>query len=167
MPKNLFQTVIFTIMMVIVMVYAMICYNMALGMGAMDSSIFAKAFGEMIIMCPIAFILDFFVVSKIAFYKAAKLVNIGEEHPFHMVIAISFVSVICMCPLMSFAATILFKQDMVSAHGLIATWLQTTALNFPVAMAWQFCYAGPFVRFVFGLIFREKEVASDAIPEAE
>ena len=121
MPKNLFQTVIFTIMMVIVMVYAMICYNMALGMGAMDSSIFAKAFGEMIIMCP----------------------------------------------LMSFAATILFKQDMVSAHGLIATWLQTTALNFPVAMAWQFCYAGPFVRFVFGLIFREKEVASDAIPEAE
>lgn len=30
MPKNKFQEVIFTIMMVLVMVYAMICYNIAL-----------------------------------------------------------------------------------------------------------------------------------------
>ena len=30
MPKNKFQEVIFTIMMVFVMVYAMICYNISL-----------------------------------------------------------------------------------------------------------------------------------------
>lgn len=33
MPKNKFQEVIFTIMMVFVMVYAMICYNISLNMG--------------------------------------------------------------------------------------------------------------------------------------
>ena len=33
MPKNKFQEVIFTIMMVLVMVYAMICYNIALATG--------------------------------------------------------------------------------------------------------------------------------------
>jgi len=33
MPKNLFQEIIFTIIMVIVMVYAMICYNIALSTG--------------------------------------------------------------------------------------------------------------------------------------
>lgn len=165
MPKNLFQSVILTIMMVIVMVYAMICYNVALGMGVMNTAVFTKGLPEMIIMCPIAFILDFFVVSKIAFAKAAKLVNLGEEHPFHMVIAISFVSVICMCPMMSFVATLLFKQTAVAANGFIATWLQTTVLNFPMAMAWQFCYCGPFVRWIFGLIFREREVEEELVTE--
>lgn len=30
MPKNLFQEIVFTVMMVFVMVYAMICYNCCL-----------------------------------------------------------------------------------------------------------------------------------------
>ena len=29
MPKNLFQEIVFTVIMVFVMVYAMICYNIA------------------------------------------------------------------------------------------------------------------------------------------
>ena len=33
MPKNKFQEVIFTIIMVFVMVYAMICYNIVLNTG--------------------------------------------------------------------------------------------------------------------------------------
>lgn len=35
MPKNLFQEIVFTVMMVFVMVYAMICYNIALNIGGM------------------------------------------------------------------------------------------------------------------------------------
>jgi hypothetical protein len=27
--------------------------------------------------------------------------------------------------------------------------------NFPMAFFWQIFYAGPFVRFIFGLLFRE------------
>ena len=60
MPKNKFQEVIFTIMMVFVMVYAMICYNISLNMGGMSNEVFLAAFHELIIMGPIAFVLDFF-----------------------------------------------------------------------------------------------------------
>lgn len=159
MPKNTFQEVVFTILMVIVMVYAMICYNIALNTGGMTNSVFLAAFHELIIMGPIAFILDFFIVGKIAKAKAFKIVDIKKDNPFHLVLAISFVSVILMCPLMSLAATILFKN---AGNQIIAVWLQTTALNFPMALCWQIFFAGPAVRFIFGHIFKEKKV-----PEAE
>ena len=42
MPKNKFQEVIFTIMMVFVMVYAMICYNISLNMGGMSNYDYVK-----------------------------------------------------------------------------------------------------------------------------
>ena len=63
MPKNKFQEVIFTIIMVFFMVYAMICYNIALNIGGMSNEVFLAAFHELVIMGPIAFILDFFIVS--------------------------------------------------------------------------------------------------------
>lgn len=60
MPKTKFQEVIFTIMMVFVMVYAMICYNIALNIGGMSNKVFLAAFHELVIMGPIAFVIDFF-----------------------------------------------------------------------------------------------------------
>ena len=136
MPKNKFQEVIFTIIMVFFMVYAMICYNISLNIGGMSNEVFLSAFHELIIMGPIAFILDFFIVSKLAF----------------------------MCPMMSLAATILFKN---AGSQFIAVWLQTTAMNFPVAFFWQLIYAGPIVRFIFRHIFRENERVQEAAVSAE
>ena len=40
MPKTKLQEVVFTILMVFVMVYAMICYNNALNMGGMSNIVF-------------------------------------------------------------------------------------------------------------------------------
>ena len=82
MPKNKFQEVIFTIMMVFVMVYAMICYNISLNMGGMSNYFFLAAFHELIIMGPIAFILDFFLVGPIAKKKAFMIVNPQKDNPF-------------------------------------------------------------------------------------
>ena len=152
MPKNLFQEIVFTVLMVFVMVYAMICYNIALNMGGMSNAVFLKAFHELVIMAPIAFVLDFFAVGKIAKKKAFSIVDVRKDNPFHLVLAISVISVIFMCPLMSLAATLLF-----------AVWLETTAMNFPMALCWQLFFAGPIVRFVFGLIFREREQKSGAV----
>ncbi len=154
MPKTKFQEIIFTIMMVFVMVYAMICYNIALNTGGMDNTVFLSAFHEFVIMAPIAFILDFFFVGHFAKKAAFRIVDPEKENPFHLVVVISVVSVAWMCPLMSLAATILFKE---AGSQFIAVWLQTAALNFPVAFFWQMLYAGPFVRFLFRQIFREKE----------
>lgn len=40
MPKTKFQDFIFTIIMVVVMVYAMVCYNIAFDKGAMSAVFF-------------------------------------------------------------------------------------------------------------------------------
>ena len=48
MPKTKLQEVVFTILMVFVMVYAMICYNIALNMGGMSNIVFLNAFHETI-----------------------------------------------------------------------------------------------------------------------
>ncbi len=154
MPKTKFQDVIFTIIMVFVMVYAMICYNIALNMGGMNNTVFLSAFHELVIMAPVAFILDFFFVGKMAKRTAFRLVDPRKENPFHLVLAISAVSVMWMCPLMSLVAVLLFKD---AGANIVSVWLQTVAMNFPMAFFWQICYAGPFVRFVFRLIFRESD----------
>ena len=154
MPKNKFQEVIFTLIMVFFMVYAMICYNISLNTGSMTNRVFLDAFHELVIMGPIAFILDFFIVSKLAFGCAMRMVDFKNCHPFSKILAISVPSVAFMCPLMSLAATILFKD---AGNQFVAVWLQTTAFNFPMAFFWQLIYAGPIVRFIFRHIFPEKE----------
>lgn len=45
-----------------------------------------------------------------------------------------------------FVATLAFKRP--PAGELVATWLQTVALNFPMALLWQLFVAGPAVRAV-------------------
>lgn len=110
MPKTKFQEVIFTIIMVFFMVYAMICYNTALNIGEMKNEVFLSAFKELSFMGPIAFILDFFIIGHIAKKLAFKIVNPAKDNPFFLVLAISAISVIFMCPLMSLAATLIFKM---------------------------------------------------------
>ena len=90
MPKNKFQEVIFTIIMVFFMVYAMICYNIVLNTGAMTNQVFLSAFHELTFMGPIAFVLDFFIVSKLAFACANRMVDFRSCHPFSMILAIPF-----------------------------------------------------------------------------
>lgn len=55
MPKTKFQNVIFTLLMAFAMVYAMICYNIAINRGGMMNEVFMLAFHEVIIMWPVAF----------------------------------------------------------------------------------------------------------------
>lgn len=158
MPRTKFEDFIFTILMVFVMVYAMICYNIVLNTGSMTYSVFLSAFHELVIMAPIAFVFDFFFVGHMAKKTAFRLVNPEKENPFHLVLAISAVSVMWMCPLMSLAATLLFKN---AGTNLIPVWLQTIALNFPMAFFWQLCYAGPLVRFIFRLLFKQTNPGAD------
>lgn len=151
MPKTKFQEVIFTILMVFVMVYAMICYNISLNIGGMANHVFLDAFHELVIMGPVAFILDFFLYGSLSKKLAFRIVNPAEDKPIMMILAISSITVCLMCPSMSLAATLLFKN---AGTEIIAVWLQTTALNFPMAFFWQIFFAGPLVRKIFGAIFK-------------
>lgn len=153
MPKTKFQDFIFTIIMVIVMVYAMICYNISLEMGGMTNDIFVMAFSELPIMGPIAFVLDFFLVGFLSKKITFRIFNPQRDNVFLIVLGISATSVLFMCPLMSLAATILFKN---AGQQFVAVWFQTTALNFPMALLWQLFFAGPIVRAIFKCLFRKQ-----------
>ena len=152
MPKTLFQNVIFTLMMSFLMVYVMICYNICLNVGGMSNEVFLMAFGE----------LEFAFVDKLAHMLAFRIVT-PQDRPIFITLAISSMIVCIMCPCMSLVATILFKN---AGSNVIATWCQTTFMNFPVAFFWQIFYCGPFIRLIFRKMFPEKEnVAASAVTE--
>ncbi len=153
MPKTKFQDFIFTIIMVIVMVYAMVCYNISINIGGMSNKVFIMALGELPIMAAIAFLLEFLLIGHITKKIAFNMVNPKETKPILMIIIISSLTVCFMCPLMSFFATVLFNYS--GIENLLANWLEITVKNFPMALCWQIFYAGPFVRFIFRKIFKE------------
>ena len=146
MPKTRLQSFIFTLMMALAMVYTLICYNIALKDGALTNGVFALAFEELLIMWPLAVILEMTVAERLAHKLAFRLITPGEDKPLLILLTLSTMIVCVMCPLMSLAAVVLF-----SAHDsqLIALWLETTVRNFPMALGWQIFAAGPLVRLVF------------------
>lgn len=153
MPKTKLQDAIFTIMMVIVMVYAMVVFNISIDKGGLTNEVFILALGELLIMGIIGFILEILIAGPMTRKLAFRLVTPGEDKMIAVILVISSITVCFMCPMMSFVATVLFK----GADGqLLAKWLQTTALNFPVALCWQIFFAGPFVRLIFRCMFPEK-----------
>lgn len=151
LPQNKFQDVIFTIFMAFVMVYAMICYNIALNVGGLQNFVFLAAFNEIIIMWPIAIALELLFVGRLAQKLAFRFVTPGKDPMIMIILGISAMSVCLMCPLMSLVATLLFKD---AGSEFIAVWIQTTAFNFPMALCWQIFFAGPLVRNVFGFFVR-------------
>ncbi len=151
LPQNKFQDVIFTVFMAFVMVYAMICYNISLNVGGMQNFVFIAAFKEMLIMWPIAVVLELLFVGKLAQILAFRFVTPGKDPMIMIILAISAMSVCLMCPLMSLAATLLFKN---AGAEFIAVWFQTTAMNFPMALCWQIFFAGPLVRNIFGFVVK-------------
>ena len=152
MPKTKFQNVIFTLLMAFAMVYAMICYNIAITRGGMMNEVFMLAVHEVMIMWPVAFVLEMFVVERLAKMLAFRLVS-PDDKPIFILLAISSMIVCLMCPMMSLVATILFQNP---GKEIIALWFQTTVLNFPMALCWQIFFAGPLVRLIFRTIFRAK-----------
>lgn len=158
MPKNKFQDVIFTIIMATIMVYGMVVYNVALNTGGVTGETFLLALHELPIMVPIAFILEFFIVGKLARFLAFQVMK-PTDRPQFITYAISICICCIMCPLMSLVATILFKDT-----KTFGTWVQTWGMNFPMALLYQMFYCGPFVRLIFRAIFREKKTADQSLP---
>ena len=161
MPKNKFQDVVYTIIMATIMVYGMVVYNVALNMGGVSGATFIAALHELPIMVPIAFILEFFIVGKIAKALAFTVIR-PTDRPQFITYAISICICCIMCPIMSLVATILFKDT-----KTFGTWVHTWAMNFPMALLYQLFYCGPFVRLIFRSIFREKKEQNTSAAKSE
>lgn len=149
MPKTKFQNIVFTIIMATIMVYGMIVYNVALNTGGVTNATFGMALHEMPIMVPVAFILEFFVVEKLATKLAFTVVR-PTDRPQIITYAISTMIVCIMCPTMSLIATLLFKEPS------LGTWVQTFGCNMPMALIWQLLFCGPLARLIFRTLFRRQ-----------
>lgn len=149
MPKTLFQKIVFTAVMACVMVYGMIVYNVALNTGGVTNATFVMALHEMPIMVPVAFVLEFFAVEKLA-AKLTFMFMTPADRPQFITYAMSLMIVCIMCPVMSLVAVLLFKEPS------FGTWVQTFGCNFPMALCWQMFYCGPFCRFIFRRLFRKQ-----------
>ena len=150
MPKTLPEKIIFTIIMAAIMVYGMIVDNVALATGGVTNATFGMALHEMPIMVPVAFVLEFFVVEKLATALAFTFMK-PTDRPQFITYAISLMIVCIMCPVMSLVATLLFKEPS------FGTWVHTWGCNMPMALCWQMLYCGPLSRAIFRLLFRRSE----------
>ncbi len=154
MPKTKFQDFVFSIIMVIVMIYAMVCYNISIALKGLNNHVFLEALKELPLMGIIAFLLEFILIGKIVKKITFKLVDPNKTAPIYISIIISALTVSFMCPIMSFLATVLFNYS--GIENVISTWLQAFVISFPMALCWQIFYAGPLVRFIFRLIFKNQ-----------
>ena len=111
-----------------------------------------------------AFVLDFFLYGHLSKWIAFRTIDPKSSQPILIVLTISAVTVCLMCPTMSLAATLLIKQP--DWSNLVVTWMETTVMNFPMALCWQLFLAGPLVRKIFRLIFeRKKAEQPPVVPE--
>lgn len=154
MPQTKFQDVIFTLIMVLFMVYAMVTYNVYLNTGEMSMKLFIMGYKEITIMMVIAFIAEFFLIGKLTKYFTFKTLDVKKTQPIFITLMISALTVCFMCPLMSLIATFLFSDF--SWDVFLVLWLKTVIMNFPMAFFYQIFFVGPIVRKIFRTIFKVK-----------
>ena len=154
MPETKFQDFVYTLIMAFLMVYVMVCYNISIHTGGLSNFVFIEAFKELPFMWIVAIILEFFLIGKIAHKLTFKVLDPKKTPSIIISYGISIVIVSFMCPIMSLIATIFINKP--SLDIFISSWLQSMVLSFPMAMFFQLFYAGPFVRFIFNLILKNK-----------
>ena len=138
----------------------MVVYNIALNTGTVDGTTFIAALHELPIMVPVAFILEFFIVGRLARLLAFTVMK-PTDRPQFITYAISICICCIMCPVMSLVAIILFKEP---SFGM---WVKTWAMNFPMAILYQMFYCGPFVRLIFRAIFERKDSRQKEAQQAQ
>jgi len=153
MPATKFQRVVFAFLTVATTVHLFVFYNLAIEMGGMSNQVFIASRGIVAIEFAFAFLLEIFLVGPLSEKLAFRVVNPREDKPYVITTAIICTTIGLMCPMMSFVATILY--DGINAE-FFAHWMQKVVFNFPFAFFTQLFFIQPFVRFLFGIIFRKQ-----------
>ena len=151
MPKTRFQSIVFALLMVILMVVAMEFYNQGLMAGGLSWEAMERSFHEMKFMIPICFVMSYFIADPIASRITTRNMEENSDRILRTVFRAA-VTVSMMCPIMSFWATLIFQKP--GFVNFIPVWLTTVAKNLPMAFFWQIMFCGPLVRFLFRRIFR-------------
>ena len=110
MPKTKFQEAVYGVLMMFFMVLAMELYNTGLRESGLTNAGFLTAFREMAVMFPVCFVMGFFMIDRLAPKIAFRMVTPGVDRPVFVTMVRASVTVAFMCPIMSFWATLIFKQ---------------------------------------------------------
>lgn len=152
MPKTKFQELIFTIIMVVTMVYCMTVYNMVLEFG-FSYVTFLNALLGMWPEVVGAFIAQRYIVGPIVQKKVLSWFKPDINKAIFITIAMAGCTVCLMAPIMTLYVSILH-------HGFVSEipllWLPKLVQNFPFALCIQLFYVGPFVRFTFRILFKKQ-----------
>lgn len=152
MPKTKAQRIVFSLLMAFAMVYGMELYNQALIYGGLKTELFAAPFVDIVPLMVAVIVLETLVGGRIAHRLTFRLLDPTKVPTLLVTVFMGAFTCWSMCPMMSLVATLAFKQP--PAGELVATWIQTVAMNFPMALLWQLFAAGPAVRAVMRLLRR-------------
>lgn len=152
MPKTKFQEVIFTIIMVFVMAYVLVVYNIAIETGGLKYATFRQAILGMWPIYISAFLLEKFIVGRLAKKLAFRIVTPADK-PIFIILTISSFTVCLMAPIMSMVATIIHNGFVIDIPVL---WLTAFVRNFPMALCLQIFFVGPLVRLIFRNLFKNQ-----------
>lgn len=151
MPKTKFQSVIFTILMVFVMVYCMSVYTISLKLGALSDQVFYLAIKEMWLEYVVVFCLIFFVITNTARKLAFKIIEPGSMPPIFTILSIQCFTVCQIVPVITLFATLVHNGV---SQNWFCQWIQLAVICFPMALCTQIFFAGPLVRLIFRTIFK-------------
>lgn len=149
MPKTKVEKIIFGIIMSLFMVYGMEVYNQALLHGGLVNSGFGMDIKELLGLSLVVFVIENLYGGALARKLAFKVVTPGKDREIFVIVAVQIFTVCVMCPSMSMVASIIFKGAL--QHGVryfFAIWVQTIAMNIPMAFVWQLAVCGPLVRAI-------------------
>lgn len=153
MPTTKFQKVVFAFLTVVITVHLFVFYNLAIEMGGMSNQVFIASRKVIAIEFMFAFLLEIFIAGPLSEKLAFRVVNPREDKSYVVTTAIICATVGLMCPMMTFVATILYNGITIE---FLAQWMQKIVFNFPFAFFSQLFFIQPFVRFLFGAIFKEQ-----------
>ena len=153
MPKTKFQSIIFSILMVFVMVYIMTIYTISLKFGSLNYEVFYLAIKEMWLEYLVVFCLIFFLITNTAKKLAFRIIQPGSMPPIFTILSIQCFTVCQIVPIITLFATLVHNG---LTRDWFCQWLQLAVLCFPMALCTQLFFAGPLVRLIFRTIFKEK-----------
>ena len=164
MPQTKFQRLIFALITVIITVPCFVFYCSSYEAGGFTVEIIKNSWIFIPIEFVLAYLSEIFIGSPLSLKIAFKAIDPKKNDPMIVETLIICATVLVMCPLMSFLATILYNGIIaVGMHGaplnnfivnFIPYWLQKIVLNFPFALLSQLFIIQPLTRIIFRKIFK-------------
>lgn len=161
MPKNRVQEICFTVLNSGVMILLMGIYNVSLNLGGLSAASLDIAVRHFPLEWAIGFLLAFFLASKFAKQMSGKVTE-ADDRILLKILSIQTFTVCAMVPMMSLVGTLMNAEWNLN---FIFIWIQTSILNFGMALLLQYFVVGPLCRKVFRLIFVNHQAAEKSAIE--